>query len=198
MSIGLRMIPVLAILIIGVGYLSIHKPLLDERIALQAEQVRLEEQARLDQLAAEALIVDLEHQLEELRPQIPALEAALPRELNDSDTLNLIRENAEKHSVALNSISTTGPDPDGDLLTLAVNINSNGTYADTLSYLRALEESPRPLNISSVTLDANEENQDPTLGSSITVLLHAYHPQPLDPFDDPYYDPTYDEAAEWN
>lgn len=183
-----RMIPLLAVLTIGVGYLTLHKPVLAERVTLQAERVRLEEQARLDQLAAESLIIDLEYQLDELRPQVPALEQALPRELRASETLHLIRENAETHAIGLEAISTSGPDRNDDLLTLTVNLTAEGAYQNTLAYLQALEQHSRPLQITSVAIDASETGQDPTLTSSITLLMHAFDPQTVDPFADPYAD----------
>src|SRR5690625_709662 len=121
--------PLLIILVLAIGYHTMHKPLPEEPTELEPEKVRLQDQAHLDQAAAQALIYDLEEQLAELRPLVPQLENALPTSLQSSDTLELVvTRTAHRNNMQLDNFRTTGPRQNDDLLSLTVNVNARGTY----------------------------------------------------------------------
>lgn len=177
-----RTLPLLAALLIAVGYASLHRPLQAEKAALVRQHAALNEQVRVDQQATLALIHELEEQLAHHEPRRASIEAALPRDLNPSDTLALIRETATRNRVTVNSTGIEDPRQDGDLKTVAITLALTGAYADLLAFTRDLENHAWPLTIDGINLETSERGADPRLEARVSLQLHAYNPLPLDHF----------------
>lgn len=175
-----RTLPLLALLVIGVGYISIHRPLQTERADLMRQHTTLQEQARVDQQATLQLINDLQAQLNELEPRRASIEAALPRELNPSDTLALVRENATRNTIRVDATSIEDPQQDGDLKSIPIALTLHGTYGHLLDFITDLETHPWPLTIDTINFETHEYGGNPNLTARLTLLLHAYNPIPLD------------------
>lgn len=175
-----RTFPLLALLVLAVGYMSLHRPLQAESASLRQQHANLTEQARVDQQATLALIRDLQAQLDELEPRRASIEAALPRELNPSDTLELIRENATRNNVRVDATGIEDPRQDGDLKTIPISLGLNGSYANLLDFTADLENHPWPLTIDAITFETHERGSNPSLDARVTLLLHAYNPIPFD------------------
>ena len=177
-----RTLPLLALLVIAAGYTSLHRPLQAEKASLERQRANLTEQARVDQHATALLVADLEAQLAGLEPRRASIEAALPRDLNPSDTLALIRETATRNRVTVNSTGIEDPRQDGDLKTVAITLALTGAYADLLAFTRDLENHAWPLTIDGINLETSERGADPRLEARVSLQLHAYNPLPLDHF----------------
>lgn len=177
-----RTLPLLALLVIAVGYTSLHRPLQAEKATLERQRANLTEQARADQHATALLVADLEAQLAGLEPRRASIEAALPRDLNPSDTLALIREAANRNHVTVNTTSIEDPQQDGDLKTIAISLAVDGTYDELLSFARDLENHTWPLTVDAINLETNQRGADPRLDARVSLQLHAYNPVPLDHF----------------
>ncbi len=175
-----RTLPLLALLVITIGYLSLHRPLQTERADLNRQHTTLTEQTRINQQANLDLIRELQAQLDQLEPKRASLEAALPRELNPSDTLELIRENATRNSVRVDATSIEDPRQDGDLKTITISLNLNGSYGHLLDFITDLETHQWPLTIDAINLETHEQGGNPDLTARVTLLLHAYNPIPFD------------------
>ena len=67
-------------------------------------------------------INELQAQLDELEPKRELIEAALPRELNPSDTLELIRENATRNNVRVDTTGIDDPVQNGNLKSTTINL----------------------------------------------------------------------------
>ena len=177
-----RSLPLLALLLIGIGYLSLHRPLQAEKTTLEQRREHLTEQARLDREAAQLLIAELETRLADLEPLKPSLEARLPRTLNPSDTLALLRETAEANNVTVDSTRLEDPQQEGDLLSITTTITLTGTFEDLLAFVGDLETHPWPLTITSASLDVSDAGTNPRLGANLALRLHAFNPPPLDAY----------------
>ena len=177
-----RSLPLLALLLIGIGYLSLHRPLQAEKTTLEQRREHLTEQARLDREAAQLLIAELETRLADLEPLKPSLEARLPRTLNPSDTLALLRETAEANNVTVDSTRLEDPQQEGDLLSIATTITLTGTFGDLLAFVGDLETHQWPVTITSFSLNVQDAGLDPRLAANLALQLHAFNPPPIDPY----------------
>lgn len=177
-----RALPLLAIAIVAAGYLGLHRPLQAQKADLARQHDSLTQQARIDQQATAQLIGELEAQLADLQPKRESIEAALPRDLNPSDTLALIREAASRNHVTVNTTSIEDPQQDGDLKTIAIALAVDGTYDELLSFARDLENHTWPLTVDAINLETNQRGADPRLDARVSLQLHAYNPMPLDHF----------------
>lgn|GEM_PF-6324947 len=177
-----RTLPLLALLIVAVGYLSLHRPLVTERAALTQRRDTLAEQARLDREAALLLIAELETRLADLEPLKPSLEARLPRTLNPSDTLALLRETAEANNVTVDAARIDDPKQQGDLLDIGISVTLAGAYGDLLAFVGDLETHQWPVTITSFSLNVQDAGLDPRLAANLALQLHAFNPPPIDPY----------------
>lgn len=183
-----RTIALLIILTLGVGYLTAHQPLLEEREQLQQQRTELVERARLDRERALILIDQLERERHTLEQDAEAFEAALPSQLLTSEAIRFLRERASSSGVRIDNLIVGTETRDADLLKIPKSLTFETRYAPLTNFLNSIETSDElPLTISELRIESDASGSDPNLRVDLVINLNAFDPQPHDPFmDDPW------------
>lgn len=132
-------------------------------------QVALGRAARADLPALRAEVAGLERERELFLAQLP--------EQNEvAELLDQLRSAALEAGVVFNALQNTGPVAEATLgvRLLGFSLATEGTYSQTIDFLRTLEALPRFTKVQRVGLTAGETSSDPVLSASYDFTVYVY------------------------
>ena len=168
---------VLAATVLGAAlwYFYLYKPVQARIGALQNEMTELDLQITRGE-AAQATLPILREAVEELKADGRAFLEQLPRENNIAALIDELKTGAESASVTLDAISRgSGGEEVQDVRPIGINISTQGTYAQTMTFLETLETLRRFTKIGQVDLSLQDEGVlDPALSATYTFTVYVF------------------------
>lgn len=163
------LITVLVGILIGIGYVTRHQPLLEERTRLQAEQAQLVERARLNRESALAYIQTLTTQRDTLSATITNLPNPLPATVSASDALRTLRELSASTGFILTSLTLTEPTAAFPVQELTISVAGSGVFAESTAFLRGVQRNAGAIRVNNVSLRPSDTGPDPVIDMNLSV-----------------------------
>ncbi len=168
---------VLAATVLGAAlwYFYLYKPVQTRISGLEDEITQLDLQITRGE-AAQANLPILREAVEELKADGRAFLEQLPRENNIAALIDELKDGAESASVTLDAISRgSGGEEVQDVRPIGINISTQGTYAQTMTFLETLETLRRFTKIGQVDLSLQDEGVlDPALSATYTFTVYVF------------------------
>jgi len=156
-------------------YFYMYSPTLERISQLESDITRLDADIRRGEDARRNL-PDLRLAVIELEADRRDFLAQLPRESDIAGLIDSVRASAQASDVTLQSFSQGSAQGQiQDVRPIGFNISTQGSYAQTMSYLGRLEGMQRFAKISQVSLDLDENTStDPLLNAAFSFTVYVY------------------------
>ena len=169
-------------------YFYLYTPTKGQIEQLRGENAALESDIALGR-AARANLPELRAEVARLKKERDVFLAQLPEENEVAELLDQLRSAARDAGVDLTGLQNGGPGNEvvPGVRLLNFTLATEGNYARTIQFLRALEALPRFTRVQRVGLNAaTDESADPTLSSAYDFTVYVYtgsglEAAPLDP-----------------